>query len=283
MSSACPPSACDTCAAPRGPAQRLGLDVSKTDYVVALAGNPNTGKSTVFNRLTGLRQHTGNWPGKTIARAEGGFAYAGKRFKLVDLPGTYSLRSASPDETVAREFILFGRPDVTVVVVDANCLERNLNLALQILQITDRAVLCLNLMDEARANGVTIDARGLARELGIPVVPCSARSGEGLPQLLAELNAVASGAFKPKPYRLKLAVPGLHEVLARVVERLRARFPGLANEEWIALRLLEGDAAVGEMVAAGTLGHITADHAALARAAAQSAPAQPTPPKEAQP
>jgi ferrous iron transport protein B len=264
MSSACPPSACDSCAvaAPRGPAQRLGLDVSKSDYVVALAGNPNTGKSTVFNRLTGLRQHTGNWPGKTIARAEGGFAYAGKRFKIVDLPGTYSLRSASPDETVAREFILFGKPDVTVVVVDANCLERNLNLALQILQITDRAVLCLNLMDEARANGVEIDVRGLARELGIPVVPCAARSGEGLPELLAEMHAVASGAFKPSPYRLKLAVPGLREAMGRIVRGLRARFPGLVNEDWIALRLLEGDTAVNGMVAAGTLGQLTADHAA---------------------
>ena len=267
MSSACPPSACDTCAVPRGPAQRLGLDVGKADYVVALAGNPNTGKSTVFNRLTGVRQHTGNWPGKTIARAEGGFAYGGKRFKIVDLPGTYSLRSASPDETVAREFILFGKPDVTVVVVDANCLERNLNLALQILQITDRAVLCLNLMDEARANGVEIDARGLSRELGIPVVPCTARSGEGLPQLLAEMHAVASGAFKPSPYRLKLAVPGLREALGRVVARLRARFPGLANAEWIALRLLEGDSAVGEMVSTGTLGSLSADHASQEAAA----------------
>lgn len=255
-----------------GPAQRLGLDVSQSDYVVALAGNPNTGKSTVFNSLTGLRQHTGNWPGKTIARAEGGFVFSGKRYKLVDLPGTYSLRSASPDETVAREFILFGRPDVTVVVVDANCLERNLNLVLQILQITDRVVLCLNLMDEARANGVVIDVRALSRELGIPVVPCAARSGEGLPQLLAEMHAVATGQFKPKPYRLKLEVPGLRDVLTRVVTRLRACFPGLVNEEWIALRLLEGDAAVGAMVADGTLGHLTADHAALVQAKLPPAP-----------
>jgi Fe2+ transport system protein B len=265
MSSACPPSACESCAvAPRGPSQRLGLDVSNVDYVIALAGNPNTGKSTVFNRLTGLRQHTGNWPGKTIARAEGGFAYESKRFKLVDLPGTYSLRSASPDETVAREFILFGRPDVTIVVVDANCLERNLNLALQILQITDRAVLCLNLMDEARANGVDVDARGLARELGIPVVPCTARSGEGIPELLAEVHAVASGAFKARPYRLKLEVPGLRQALDRVIADLEKRFPGLPNAEWIALRLLEGDSAVGEMVTTGTLGQVTVDHAAAA-------------------
>ena len=276
MSSACPPSACESCSAQRGLSQRLGLDVSQSDFVIALAGNPNTGKSTVFNRLTGLRQHTGNWPGKTIARAEGGFAYAGKRFKLVDLPGTYSLRSASPDETVAREFILFGKPDVTLVVVDANCLERNLNLVLQILQITNRAVLCLNLMDEARANGVVIHARSLSRELGIPVVPCTARSGEGIPQLLAEMQAVASGEFKPSPYRLKLDVPGLREVLGSVVGQLRVRFPALANEEWIAMRLLEGDAAVGEMVAAGTLGLVSTDHATLGASPAPSEPKTPT-------
>ena len=119
--------------------RRLGIDTSDWDYVVALAGNPNTGKSTVFNSLTGLRQHVGNWPGKTVARAEGGFEFEGEKYKLVDLPGTYSLLSASTDEEIARDFILFGRPDCTVIVVDATVLERNLNLALQILEITDRA------------------------------------------------------------------------------------------------------------------------------------------------
>jgi len=141
------------------------------DFVVALAGNPNTGKSTVFNALTGLHQHTGNWPGKTISRAEGGFAYADKRYKIVDLPGTYSLRSTSTDEQVAREFILFGRPDVTVVVCDATSLERNLNLLIQVRQITGRVVVALNLMDEARSQQIEIDVRNLARELGVPVCP----------------------------------------------------------------------------------------------------------------
>ena len=133
----------------------------------------------MFNYLTGLRQHTGNWPGKTVTRAEGGFEYGEKKFKIVDLPGTYSLLSTSTDEEVARDFILFGQPDVTVIVVDASRLERNLNLVLQILEITDRAVLCLNLMDEAKRNRIAVDERTLSKELGIPVIPTSARQGEG--------------------------------------------------------------------------------------------------------
>ena len=135
---------CATCPVHNlGNLKKLGINMNNIDYVVALAGNPNTGKSTVFNYLTGLRQHTGNWPGKTVTRAEGGFEYNQKKFKIVDLPGTYSLLSTSTDEEVARDFILFGQPDVTVIVVDATRIERNLNLVLQILEITDRAVVCL--------------------------------------------------------------------------------------------------------------------------------------------
>src|SRR5215216_3964002 len=119
--------------------KRMGFNLTGWDFVVALAGNPNTGKSTIFNSLTGLRQHVGNWPGKTVVRAEGSFSYGEQKYKLVDLPGTYSLLSNSADEEVARDFILFGRPDVTAIVVDASALERNLNLVLQVLEITDRA------------------------------------------------------------------------------------------------------------------------------------------------
>ena len=140
-------SGCEACPVHNiGNLKKLGINMSEFDFVVALAGNPNTGKSTVFNNLTGLKQHTGNWPGKTVARAEGGFEYNNYKFKLVDLPGTYSLLSTSTDEEVARDFILFGKPDVTVIVADATRLERNLNLVLQILEITDRAILCLNLI-----------------------------------------------------------------------------------------------------------------------------------------
>jgi ferrous iron transport protein B len=152
---------------------QLGIQLDRWDHLVALAGNPNTGKSTVFNALTGLRQHTGNWPGKTVARAEGGLTLEGTRVKLVDLPGTYSLQAGSADEEVARDFVLFGQPDVTVVVIDATRLERNLNLVLQIREITDRVVVCLNLMDEARRHGVGFDVPRLERELGVPVVPTS--------------------------------------------------------------------------------------------------------------
>jgi ferrous iron transport protein B len=186
---------------------RLGLRLSHWDYVVALAGNPNTGKSTVFNQLTGLRQHTGNWPGKTVMRAEGGFQFAGKRFKLVDLPGTYSLLATSPDEEVARNFLLFGRPDVTLAVVDATRLERNLNLVLQILEITPRVVLCLNLMDQAQRLGLQVDDRRLARDLGIPVVPVTARYREGLDALLQAVYDVATGAVVCRGYRVAMKTP----------------------------------------------------------------------------
>jgi ferrous iron transport protein B len=234
--------------------RKLGLRVAESDFVIALAGNPNTGKTTVFNALTGLRMHTGNWPGKTISRAEGGFSYDGKRFKLVDLPGTYSLLSASPDEEVARTFLLFGQPDVTVIVADSTCMERNLNLVLQVLQITRRAVLCLNLMDEARAHGIEVDLRNLARDLGIPVIPCAARSGEGIPELIREIATMAGSTTAPPPRRLPLEVPGLRLALDRVEADLHEAFPRLPQPRWVALRLLEGDREIMAAVLSGEIG-----------------------------
>ena len=173
---------------------KLGVDMENWDYVVALAGNPNTGKSTVFNALTGLRQHTGNWPGKTVARAEGGFCSpATSATSSWTFPApTRCSRPASTRRSPA-DFILFGKPDVTVIVVDATRLERNLNLVLQVLEITDRVVVCLNLMDEARRHGLEVDERRLARDLGVPVVPTSARFGEGLEELNQAIAEVAAG------------------------------------------------------------------------------------------
>lgn len=242
-----------------GNLKKLGIDMSSFDFVVALAGNPNTGKSTVFNYITGLRQHTGNWPGKTVTRAEGGFEYGENKFKLVDLPGTYSLLSTSTDEEVARDFILFGQPDVTVIVVDATRVERNLNLVLQILEITNRAVLCLNLMDEAKRNGITIDERTLSKELGIPVIPASARQGEGMNELLNAINDVASGKFVCKPYRIKSRSPELNEAIEKLSREIEIEYPGLPNLRWVALRLLEGDQSIIDAIRSGDLGNLKKD------------------------
>jgi Fe2+ transport system protein B len=235
---------------------KLGLNMDQVDYVITMAGNPNTGKSTVFNNLTGLRQHTGNWPGKTVARAEGGFIYDKKRYKVVDLPGTYSLLSTSTDEEVARNFILFGQPDVTVIVVDATRLERNLNLVLQILEITDRAVLCLNLMDEARRNNIEIDERTLSKELGIPVIQAAARRREGMNELLAAIEEVATGKYICKPHRIKSRSPKLNHAISTLSAKLAEQFPNLPNINWVALRLLEGDTSIMEALQSGKLGTI---------------------------
>lgn len=248
------PEACATCPAfNAGHLTRLGIDTGNVDHILALAGNPNTGKSTVFNALTGLHQHTGNWPGKTVTRAEGAFAYADKRYRIVDLPGTYSLLSTSSDEEVARDFILFGKPDVTVIVVDATRLERNLNLVLQVLEITDRAVLCVNLMDEARRHKLTVDDRMLSRDLGIPVVLTAARQREGIDQLLKTIADVASGAIVCKPHRVASIPATVLGIVEKMTARVTAAISGLPNARWVALRLLEGDQRMIDAVSSGEL------------------------------
>ncbi|NJP07390.1 MAG: iron transporter FeoB [Chloroflexaceae bacterium] len=250
-------SACSTCAIHQASQlERLGVRLDNYDYVVALAGNPNVGKSTVFNRLTGLRQHTGNWPGKTVSRAEGGFRYAAHQYKLVDLPGTYSLLSNSQDEEIARDFIVFGQPDATIIVVDATVLERNLNLVLQVLDMTSRAVVCLNLMDEARRKDIQVDQRRLARDLGVPVVATAARRGEGLSELLATVSAVARGQTVCRPYHIEHESPALKQAVAQLVRQLETVFPGLPNARWVALRLLDGDERIEELVRTGELGNM---------------------------
>lgn len=236
--------------------KKLGIDMSSFDYVVALAGNPNTGKSTVFNYLTGLKQHTGNWPGKTVTRAEGGFEFNGRKFKLIDLPGTYSLLSTSVDEEVARDFILFGQPDVTVIVIDATRVERNLNLVLQILEITDRAVICLNLIDEARRNGIEVDARTLSKQLGVPVVPTAARQGEGINELLKYIYDVATAAYICKPYKIKSKSKELNDAIEKLSKEIQEEFPDLPNTRWVALRLLEGDQTIIDAIRSGELGNL---------------------------
>lgn len=170
--------------------------LKNSNLTIALAGNPNVGKSTVFNALTGMRQHTGNWAGKTVANASGTFTHKNIDFTLVDIPGTYSLMASSPDEEAAREFICFGQPDCIIVVLDATCLERNLNLALQILEVNKKAVICVNLLDEATKKGIQIDLDELSLYLGVPVVGTAARSREGLDELKDAVFDVATGERK---------------------------------------------------------------------------------------
>lgn len=232
---------------------KLGISLAKFDYVIALAGNPNTGKSTVFNNLTGLRQHTGNWPGKTVSRAEGGYEYAGKRYKLIDLPGTYSLLSNTTDEEIARDFILFGKPDAVVIVVDATRLERNLNLTLQILEITDRAVVVLNLIDEAHANGIYIDERKLAKQLGVPVIPAVARKKFGMPELIHAIKNIVENKKGHYVHKLDRLNPNLEQALNEIISELNHNYPELPNKRWIALRLLEGDESIEYAVRSGNL------------------------------
>ncbi|MGW8283139.1 MAG: ferrous iron transporter B, partial [Gemmatimonadota bacterium] len=256
---------CHGCAANREQVlTQLGVSPGRFDYLVALAGNPNTGKSTVFNSLTGLRQHTGNWPGKTVARADGGYQHGDNRYRLVDLPGTYSLQAGSPDEEVARDFVLFGRPDVTVVVVDATRLERNLNLVLQILEITDRVVIDLNLVDEARRHGIAIDEKKLEAELGVPVVPTVARTGEGIPELRDAIYRVASGETATRPFRITDYPPELEAAVGALVPVIEEAYPELPNSRWVALRLLNKDERVEEAVRSGEIGLLAADDAAAA-------------------
>jgi ferrous iron transport protein B len=218
----------------------LGIARGDCDHVIALAGNPNTGKSTVFNALTGLRQHTGNWPGKTVSRAEGTFTHHDHRYRLVDLPGTYSLLSTSEDETIARDAILYGQPDCTVVVVDATALERNLNLALQVMEITERVVLCVNLIDEAGRRGIHIDTAGLKLRLGVPVVTTAARSKRGLDELVETVAGVCSGAVTVEP-RPAPVPDALRQPVDELVGMLREEAPQVRHARWVAYRLLESD------------------------------------------
>ena len=213
--------------------------------VIALAGNPNVGKSTLFNRLTGLHQHTGNWPGKTVTNARGRCTFAGREYLLVDLPGTYSLLAHSAEEETARDFLCFGRPDACIVVCDATCLERSLNLALQVREIAPRTVVCVNLMDEAGRKGIHIDRQALEAALKVPVVAVSARDGRGVEELLQTVERVCSQPEKgpqslPVPEEARRAVAVLEPVL---------RQQGAPLPRWASMRLLEGDASLQKTMA----------------------------------
>jgi len=245
---------CETCPA-FSQLEQMGIKTGNFDRVVALAGNPNTGKSTLFNALTGLNQHTGNWPGKTVSRAEGGYQFNNVKYKIVDLPGTYSLLSSSQDEEVARNFLLFGKPDCTIVVADATALERNLNLTIQVMEVTNNVVLAVNLMDEARRKGIEVDTRALSRDLGIPAIPISARTSEGISTLLRTVAEVIEKKISTKPLKIH-GTPEFQKAVDELIPLIESFAPSIPNPRWIALRLLDGDLQVQKALINNELGNL---------------------------
>ncbi len=213
---------------------------SKDDKVIALAGNPNVGKSTVFNNLTGLNQHTGNWPGKTVTNATGKYIHNKKDFILVDIPGTYSLMANSVEEEVARDFICFGNPDATVVIVDATCLERNLNLVLQTLEITENVLVCVNLMNEAKRKGIVINLEKLSSLLGVPVLGTSANIGKGLKELKDEIYNLSFNGINKNTISIKYS-SFIEESILLIEKSFPDNLKDKINTRWLSLKLLEGD------------------------------------------
>lgn len=220
--------------------EHFGITTSPGQFTVALAGNPNVGKSTVFNALTGLHQHTGNWPGKTVDNAQGNFTYLDRSFLMVDLPGTYSILAHTVEEQVARDFICFGKPDATLVVLDATCLERNLNLALQVMEITPKIIVCVNLMDEAEKKNIKIDISALQKELGVPVIATAARNGEGLDNLRQGLYEMSMGSYITTPRQIKYS-PEVESAIQQLLPKISTLIGPNLNPRWVALRLLDGD------------------------------------------
>ena len=215
---------------------------NKCNYTIAIAGNPNVGKSTIFNSLTGLHQHTGNWPGKTVSNAMGITNFMNNDFLLVDIPGTYSIMSNSEEEQIARDYICFGNPDCTIVVVDGTCLERNLNLVYQILEITNKVVVCVNLLDEAKKKGIEIDLDKLSFKLGVPVVGTIARKKKTLQNLMQTVYNVCSSNENLKHFHIEY-----DDIIEKAINILEVKIKNIlsnhnfTNYRWISLKLLEGN------------------------------------------
>lgn len=214
------------------------LETDKT--VIALGGNPNTGKSTLFNSITGLNQHTGNWPGKTVENAIGSFRHRNKNFTLVDLPGTYSILANSQEEEIARDFIAFSNAELTVIVVDATCLERNLNLVLQTLEITKNVIVCLNLVDEAKRKGISIDVPELEKLLGVPIVETVARDGIGVDKLLNTIYDLSHKNISITPKKITYNRK-IENLISKISNILKKYIKNDLNYRWISLRLIDGD------------------------------------------
>ena len=241
-----------------GPEVLKIIKTNASDRIIALAGNPNVGKSTVFNNLTGMRQHTGNWPGKTVASAQGVHRFRDNDYILVDLPGTYSILAHSTEEEIARDFILFGGADATIVVCDATVLERNLNLVLQVIEITPNVVVCVNLLDEAKKKNIVIDIPALEKELGVPVVGTSARSGVGLTELIEQTESLCTGEYKPAPRKI-MYDEVVSAAIAPLADIFEQKTQGGLSGTWLALRMLEGDASLWNNIQVHLSGDLLSD------------------------
>jgi len=214
--------------------------LNSNDKLIALSGNPNVGKSTVFNSLTGMNQHTGNWPGKTVTNAQGRFQHKGRNFILIDLPGTYSLAANSAEEEIARDFICFGNPDTTVIVTDATCLERNLFLVLHTLEITDHVVLCVNLLDEAERKKIHVDLEELSKQLGIPAIGTSARNGKGLERLMDAVYTTSDKKYGGSHLVVRYD-DKIEQAIDIIEPYVRDLLKDRLNSRWVSLKLIDGD------------------------------------------
>ena len=216
----------------------------KYDFRIALSGNPNVGKSTIFNSLTGMNQHTGNWAGKTVETSSGTCSYLSKNFLFVDLPGTYSIISNSEEEEIARDFICFENPDVTVIVVDATCLERQLNLVYQTMELTQSLVVCVNLLDEAKNKGISVDLNLLSKKLGVPVVGVIARKKKTLCKLLDTIYRVCMDKIKPSP--ISINYPSvIEDSVLEITNTLKNSYELPKHlYRWVSLKVLDDDKAI---------------------------------------
>ena len=223
--------------------EELEIIKKSCNYTIAFAGNPNVGKSTIFNNLTGMHQHTGNWPGKTVSNATGRCNYMKKQFLLIDLPGTYSLMSNSQEEEIARDYICFGKPDVTVVVVDSTCLERNLNLVFQTMEITKNIIVCVNLLDEAKKKKININLDALENYLGVPVVGTTARDKKTIKKLIDCIYKVCINKKKCHPRVIKYESI-IEDSISSLNSEIDKISPFKYINRWISLKLLDGDSKI---------------------------------------